>query len=335
MLDDRLTRRKLNKCAIQKEGFRWVANSCYLDTVLWVLFSSPIPFVEKKILFSKPSTEEIDALDLCGDKSVELFQDFQTIFQQAAHYFRCGEGRQECSSFRQLYRKWYKQCQQLQNKVKFHSGEQQEAQEFLQFLLGLYGMNGMERGAVSQETFYYGVASTPRTETIWTFIRNRKDRTQSLIWNVPYQTLRHKNPRSIKNFLEREEHVWNIHRQHQKCHFNALRTTHRLVKFADLLIVSLERANPLQGKISHYQVEIPETLTDDRGKTLSLFGLICHTGETADSGHYTAYGCSEEQKWYHYDDMNPPVQEIGTWEDIKTIRRVHTHCVLLFYTKEI
>lgn len=333
MTDDPfVTRRKLNLCAIQKEGFRWVANSCYLDTVLWVLFSSPIPFVDKKILFSRPSMEE---MDLCGNQSGELFHEFQKMFQRAAHYFRCGVGRQDCSSFRRLYRKWYKQCPQLQNKVRFHSGEQQEAQEFLQFLLGLYGMNGMERGAVSQETFHYGVSSTPRTETEWTFIRHRKDRTQSLIWNVPYQTLRHTSPRNIENFLERQDYIWNVPRQHQKCHFNAVRTTHKLVKFANLLVVSLERTNPLQNKISHYRVDIPQTLTDDRGKTVHLFGLICHLGDTPDSGHYIAYGYSStNDKWYYYDDMDPPVQEVGTWDDMKKIRRVHTHCVLLFYTKE-
>lgn len=334
---DGLTRRRLNQCEVQKEGYRWVANSCYLDTVLWVLLSSPTPFVDKKILFSKLSEEDLRAIGSCGEETNEheMFHEFQQQLQQAAYYFRCGIGKEDCSSFRQLYKKWYKKCPQLQKKVRFHSGEQQEAQEFLQFLLGLYGMNGMERGgAVSKETFHYGVSRTPRTDTEWSLIRHRKDRTQSLIWNVPYQALRHTTPRSIENFLERQDYVWNISRQHHKCHFNALRTTHTLVKFADLLVVSLERTNPLQNKISHYRVNIPETLTDSKGKTLHLFGIICHEGETADSGHYTAYGSSSENKWYFYDDMNLPIQEIGKWNDMKKIRRVHTHCVLLFYSKQ-
>lgn len=333
-----VSRHLLKNCVSNHMGYEWVGNSCYLDTVLWTLFSSPTPFIDKKILFVRPPTEKIRS---CGsgrdDWDEEIFLEFQMQFQKAAYYFRCGEGSKDCSSFRKLYKKWYERCPHLRTKIRFHSSEQQEAQEFLQFILSLYGMNGKENhGAVSKEEFYYGVSKVPRTDTIWKFIRARKDKTQSLVWNVPYHVLRNTSSqqRTLENFSSRHDDIWNITKQYKGCNFNSIRTIHSLVKFADLMIFSLERTNPLQQTVSHFRIHIPETITDQKGKTLTLMGIICHQGESTNSGHYTAFHYSTTDKqWYYYDDMNPPLQKIGTWENMLSIRRVFTHCVLLFYTK--
>jgi hypothetical protein len=260
-------------------------------------------------------------------------------FRKAAYYFRCGIGPKDCSCFRRLYKKWFSltQCANFHSKAHFYSGEQQEAQELLQFILSLYGMNGQENyGAVSKQEFYYGVSKTPRLETVWKFIYDRKDKTQSIVWNVSFHTLRNmtSQERTMKNFLQNQDEIWNISKQYKNCHFNAVRTVHSLVQFADLLIVSLERVNPTQQTISHFRVHLNPTLTDKKGKTLHLTGIICHHGDSPDSGHYTAFHYSAiEQKSYYYDDMNLPIQKIGRWEDMKHIRHLSTHCVLIFYTK--
>lgn len=333
-----VSRHLLKNCGENYMGYEWVGNSCYLDTVLWVLFSSPTPFIDKKMLFARLSSEKMRSLGPCGggndDWEEEIFSGFQMQFRKAAYYFRCGLGSKDCSSFRKLYKKWYDKCPRLRSKIRFHSPEQQEAQEFLQFILSLYGMNGKEdHGAVSKEEFYYGVSKVPRTDTVWKFIYDRKDKTQSLVWNVPYHVLRNmtSQQRTLENFLTRHDDIWNITKQYKNCQFNAIRTVHSLVRFADLMVFSLERTNPLQQVVSHFRVQVPETITDQRGKTLTLTGIICHQGESTNSGHYTAYHYSTT--WYFYDDMSLPLQKIGTWEDMLSIRRVFTHCVLLFYTK--
>lgn len=316
-------------------GYKWVSNSCYLDTVLWVLFSSPPPFVRRKLLSLRQSP--IDPCGLDPDTNQKVFQEFQAQFRDMVRYFREGVGRDTCLSFRKLYKKWYSECPLLQKKIRFHSSEQQEAQEFLQFLLGLVGMNGQEKsGALSQETFYYGVSKVPRIDTVWKFIRERKDHTQSIVWNVPYDVLRKTTlaQRTLSHFLQRQEEVWNITTQYKKCDFNAIRTVHTLVRFADFLVISLERTHPLQQTISHFRVQVPPTLTDQRNKTLHLMGVICHHGKTANSGHYTAFAYSTlDNQWHHYDDMKLPLQTIGSWEDMKKQSILSTHSVLMFYTK--
>lgn len=341
--DTLLNRNLLRQCATKHVGYQWVMNSCYLDTVLWVLFSSPLLFIDNKILFSRPSPEKLHRIASCGeglnDLNEKIFLEFQMQFRKTAYYFRCGIGTKDCSSIRKLYRKWHNlpQCANLHSKIRFHSPEQQEAQEFLQFILSLYGMNGQEsHGAVSKQDFYYGVSKVPRPDTTWKFIYDRKDKTQSIVWNVPYQTLKNttSQQRTLKNFLQRQDDIWNISKQHKNCNFNAIRTIHSLVKFSDLLVFSLERSHPIQHTISHFRVQIEPTITDQKGKTLSATGIICHHGDTADSGHYTVFNYSTtENQWYYYDDTNLPIQRIGTWEDMTSIRQVFTHCVLIFYTK--
>lgn len=315
----------------ERKGYEWTRNSCYLDTVLWVLFSSPMSFTSKMLFSPMPHM-----ISFCTTENMneEMFLEFQQAFRKIAYYFRCGVGDANCSGFRQLYRKWHSECPQLH--TRFHSSEQQEAQEFLQFILSLYGMNGQERsGAVSQEEFYYGVSHIPRSDTTWKFIRRRKDKTQSIVWNIPYHTLRHtKSPqRTLQNFLSRQDEIWNVSTQYKNCEFNAIRTIHSLTKFANLLVISVERTHPVQQKVSHFRLHLSPTLTDTKGKTLTLFGIICHEGKTAHSGHYTAFHLStKDHEWYYYDDMNLPIQKIGSWESLLSIRHVSTHSVLFLYS---
>lgn len=322
-------------------SYQWVLNSCYLDTVLWVLFSSYTPFIDNKVLFAQPTLQKLHKISFCGEEkndwNEKIFYEFQMVFRKITHYFRCGVGQKDCSSFRKLYKKWYDRCPNLQSKARFHSSEQQESQEFLQFILSLYGMNGQENyGAVSKEEFYYGVSKIPRADTAWKFIYDRKDKTQSLVWNVPYHVLRNHNSseRTLENFMIRQDDIWNITREYKKCQFNAIKTIQSLVRFADFMVFSLERAHPSRQIVSHFRVKIPETITDKKGKTLYLLGIICHEGESTDQGHYTAFRFSTmDSQWYYYDDMDLPIQKVGTWENMMSIRRIFTHSVLLFYTK--
>lgn len=341
--DTLLNKNLLRRCGDKHAAFEWTRNSCYLDTVLWVLFSSSYSFIDNKILFSRLNTETLHRIASCAegmnDWNEKIFLEFQMEFRKLALHFRCSKSRDDCSSLRKLYKKWYEtpHCTNIHSKTRFHSSEQQEAQEFLQFILSLYGMNGQENyGAISKQEFYYGVSKTPRTDTIWKYIYNRKDKTQSIVWNVSYHTLKKmtSEQRTIKNFLKHQDDIWNIHKKHKGCDFNAMRTVHTLTKFSDLLVISLERTNPLQHTVSHFRIHLEPTITDEKGKTLSLVGMICHHGDTMNSGHYTAFSYStKENEWYYYDDMNLPVQKIGDWEEVNTIRHVATHCVLLFYTK--
>jgi uncharacterized UBP type Zn finger protein len=85
-------------------------------------------------------------------------------------------------------------------------------------------------------------------------------------------------------------------------------------------------------QIYHHRVNIPETLTDINGKTITLFGIICHKGESTDAGHYVAYARKfNSDVWFFYDDLDNALKEIGVFENMKKRREISTHGVLYFY----
>lgn len=332
--------RQLKTCT-SREAYRWTGNSCYIDTVLWVLFRSHIPYIDSKFLFSRPSPARLHRIGSCGDGVNDLneriFTEFQTLFRKIARFFRRGDGAKTCLELRRLYRRWHDdpRCPRMTTKTAFHSDEQNESQEFLQFILGLYGMNGLlSAGAVSRESIYYGVTTVPRSDTHWSFIYSRRDRTQSLVWNVPYAVLSYAPPsgRSLQDFLSRTDHVFNVPNTHKRCRYNAVKTVHDLIRFGDLLVISIERAHPAHETILHRRVSFPRYLTDGAGKRLRLFGIICHDGEIAGEGHYTAYADCAPDGWYFYDDLRLPVQKVGAWEDLESIRSIASTGVLFFYS---
>jgi len=337
-----LIRRGYLNVSESREVFSWRANSCYMDTIFWVLFHAPNRFIDLKILFSRPSVNRLHDIATCAngedDLNERVFIEFQAIFRQIALYFRRGEGNhRDCSIFRRLYKKWHNndRCHILSSKIPFHLGDQNESQEFLQFILSLYGMNGVfSFGAVAQERIFYGVSRSPRALTHWNFIYDRRDRKQSLVWNIPYASLAHSEPnqRSLSDFLSHSQEVFNIEKEHKKCRYNSFRSVKTLVRFAPLLILSLERANPLSGKVLRRRVDIPYELTDEQQSRVRLSGIVCHDGEYANAGHYTAFADYGNNSWYYYDDLNLPLKYVGAWENVRTIRSIASSAILFFYT---
>jgi len=328
-------------CA-RRSAFRWMENSCYMDSVLWVLLNSFIPFVDRKLLSAHPEVETLHEIGMCGkdlnDLNERIFMEFQTQLKTIAEFFRTGKGEvRDCRSFRQLYKRWHEhpRCHRMATKIAFHEPHQQEAHEFLQFLLALFGMNGLlSCGAVSSQTFHYGVSIVPRTQTHWEFIEKRSDRRQSLVWSVSFQALSHAPPtrRSISDFFSQTDEIWNLHRKHKKCNYNAIRTTHTLDRFADLLVVSIDRVHPQQGAVLHRRLGIDPFVVDRSGKRLDLVGIICHHGETHHAGHYTAFGLCRDG-WFFYDDLQLPIKKIGTLTALFSIRSIQSHGILYFYAR--
>jgi len=332
--------RDLRTCD-SKRAFQWVENSCYMDTVLWVLFRCPNRFIDSKLLFSRPPVQRLHRIGTCAegmnDLNERVFMEFQAIFRRIALFFRRGRGDGNCTVFRRLYGKWYndQRCMRISAKIPFHQGDQNEAQEFLQFLLSLYGMNGlMSGGAVSIEKIYYGVSMLPRAQTYWTHIFDRKDRNQSLVWSISHDSLRSSVPgkRDLSDFLTSTNDTFHVDKTHKKCCFNAVRSVHRLTRFAPLVVLSLDRVNPLSQKVLRRRVSFPREMNDDQGNTVRLFGIICHDGAYSEQGHYTAFASYGEDEWWFYDDLRLPLERVGSFDDLCSIRSISSSAVLFFYS---
>lgn len=306
-------------------------NSCYMDSVLWVLFATSMPFITNKMLFARPSCSRLHMIGTCGedmnDMNERVFLEFQALFRRMAIFFRQKGQIGDCSEFRALYRKWHQDPRsvRLQKKIPFHLYDQNEAQEFLQFVLGLYGMNGLlSFGAVSNESFFYGMDNRAHE---WVY--DRVDKKQSIVWNIPVSMVG--SIHSLADGLCRTEEIDHVRVQHKKQEYTSVRTIHSLHHFADLLILSLERVDPLSQRILHKSIEAPPFLEDHNQKRLQLRCIICHHGRSMHSGHYVAIGfLPEEKEWFLYDDTCPHLRSIQENNQIPNF--IRTNGILFFYS---
>lgn len=184
-------------------------------------------------------------------------------------------------------------------------------------------MNGLfSFGSLSIESFFYGQGDGRHQ-----WIHDRVDRKQSIVWNIPHDSLQ--SIVSLADGLCRNEQIDNVQVQHRKHTYTSVRTLHVLQHFADLLILSLERIDPIDQRISHKRVKVPLLLADRSGKELRLCGVICHHGHDIHSGHYTVIALlPKKNAWYHYDNLRPSLKKASSHD----MTLASTHGVLYFYT---
>jgi len=305
-------------------GFSNQNNSCYLDSVLFCLFSDPHPLIQQQLLLSPQRNKTI--------------QDFQKMFLQITLSFRQQHSFQTCQSFRSLLRV-HKNDPLIKNWSDFHSDDQHEALEFLQFLFSLFGLNGEKKnGTIMQKKMRFGVFTPPAKSPQhiqWFPFFTRTDNKSSLIYVIPY--LQFKKPhRKLEQMMVMQEESFDLTQaSYKKCFVNASEEIQRLTHFTDFLVVAVQREDPRTMQVKHYKVEIPESLTDSTGKILYIDAVILHVGESVDSGHYVCFKRCQDV-WFYYNDFSRTVEEISSWEKVKKFKayqssKVATHGVLFFY----
>lgn len=293
-------------------SFKWSKNSCYLDTVMWVLFFNPCPFFHKHFL--KINMPNISFFNKNRIDLEERFQlELKTHLRQLSKKFSQSKPISN-DSFRNWFKKWqhHPNCSSLKNWISFHLDEMNEAQEFLQFLLATQGMNGRDVfGTIVSETIFYGKP--------WTQVKKRKDEKASLIWNLPI------NQYSPSNLLRKIEEHEGMHIIYKNKRYPFVKTVWEVEKLGDFFVLSVERIDQ-NGKVCFDPFYYTEDLKDKRKKVLYLKGVIVFDGDEI-AGHYTAYVKKKKDQWWFYDDLDLPVKLIK--EDLSNI--FQTKGVLFFF----
>jgi len=303
-----------------------------MDVVFFSLFATPQPFVEKRKAAS----------NLCGDghDSNAFSREFKQEITTMANTIRTSlEIKKMCRVFRAFLRK-HRECRLVRSYPDFAGPQQKEALEFLQFLLSALGMNGQKKlGAEVVIEKRFGVFARSRQNVVWKDWFNITDKRASVIYRVPYQEF--KKHRRLSSYLRYHQDDFSIDAKYKGCVVNCTEEVVSLDRFADLLVVSVERYDPVQSalvgqqsvSVCHDSVQISPSLTDSTGKTLHLDAVIVHLGDTISAGHYVSFKrCGT--RWFFFDDLEQELVTYDSWSE--ALRCSHadprTHGVLYFYT---
>lgn len=287
-------------------SFTWEGFSCYMDTVLWVLFRRPCPFIRKHFLKStimKVSGERTDLEERFLMELQSILCDYQKKFSQNDTF--------TVKEFRDWFKRWWEnpQWNRIRQWPPFHREETNEAHEFLQFLFSLKGMNGLKSyGMTVSEKVFYGCP--------WVKVKERKDQNASLIWNLPLE-------KTYNNILLRTE-TDQMRRVFRKKEYDIIKTQLEVVELADFFVLSVERLHDTTVSLS--SSNIPFFIKDKNDKKLELQAVIVFWGETQD-GHYSAF-CRKGHKWLFYDDLQDPPVKIVEEVPMEIIQK---HGVLFFF----
>jgi len=99
----------------------------------------------------------------------------------------------------------------------------------------------------------------------------------------------------------------------------------------DIIYIRISRYLP-DGSKSNKYVNFPDKLELMEGKKLNLRSVCFHEGSSIKSGHYISYN-KVNDIWYFYDDMNPSLSLIGSYQDMikhNSNRALTESCGLLY-----
>jgi len=307
----------------------WEGNSCYMDSILFALFATPNPSLEKITLFQR----YLQSMDgLCGDRSKEVYDAFKKELMEIVLSMRSSmRSLKACRGVRRFLRK-YSTCSLMEISPNFSNSGQHEAFEFLQFILSVFGIGRRQVGAKIVYRKRYGVV-LPARKTVWKEWFSREDKLYSLVHRVPYSEF--KAHRNLGSYLHYRIKDYSLNMQQTFWQGEAVNSFEEQVivqKFANVLILSLEREDPSTGIVNHEGVQIPLTLTDCEGKTVHLDAIVVHLGTTDKNGHYVCFKKCDKQ-WILMDDLQSSLQVYGSWSDAQKspLANVRTHGVLYFY----
>lgn len=307
----------------------WENNSCYMDSVLFALFSTPNAFLEKMTVQQR-FTRAMEGL--CGDQSQETYTAFKALLRDMIHNLReSQESKKVCRSFRRFLQT-HSTCHVVDLSPPFAGAQQQEAFEFLQFIFSMFALGRRKVGALVVYRKRYGLKAGKVVD--WKPWFSREDNMYSLVHRVPYDEFKsHRNLASYLRYTVRDCSLNPQDTQWQGEPVNCFEEHIILQKFADMLILSIERENPATGTVDHEAVQIPSKLTDCTGKSLGLDAVIVHTGKSVSAGHYVCVKKCEDQ-WFLMDDLRKKLVVYHTWKEVleSKLVRVRTHGVLYFYT---
>lgn len=281
-----------NEICNQITGLDWIGNSCYLDTSLICLFTTPNSYTDTMLSMQLKnfSTNNIKNCSVDKHEDIRIRSEIQYKLALIAYSIRGQTPKVEtCVDLRTTI----SQCQNTSIE-DFSSDDMQDSGEFISFITQIFPLfSTLENTTTvsnSEEDF-------PK-ESEQVYIDTITDKFGSIVQPI----VNFESNESIQDFTNRlqvtkldDENLY----YHKGVGYNTTIKRCRIVD-APYLIFDLKRLT--YAGYNKTRIQIPEKISLDSGKEFKLIGITLYQ-----SRHYTAAILCDNQ-WYHYNDI--PTSEI-------------------------
>lgn len=319
-------------------GLKNLSNTCYLDSVLFVLLAVQNKYIDKYILFKEFNDENIS--NICG-KNLNLIKKFQSELRKLTFEFRNAiliNDIPSCKNFINIY----KSCINLIYPNFSNKNIQRDAQEFMSFIIALFNFDSNFYSIIEEKKRFKKNKNSSRFTKVSKVVSEHN----LVTWQIPYFTFEDKNNIELSSLLkysdsgaELEDPYFFDTDTHRTNPFYFYVSETKLRKLPPYLIFTIERVNKLNLQFNDNNI-IPESYIKD----LKLFGIIVQLGFSGASrlsqqkmseiggGHYISYVLCDKN-WYEYDDLSPKIKKVGSYEKLLKKTNVCNRGVMYFYSR--
>ena len=278
---------KPQKREIEKiKGPAYEGNSCYLDSVLMLLFFNENEFIENEFFKEKVLTQRYIICKNEKDKDNTLEQQKNSIHSIRVQLNNMKQDiREGKHTHCRVLRRYIDKCRGPQ---LFHKQVQQDASEFLKYLFAIFNVNeAMEMRRVIH--LASDTVSEDSVNTYWT--HPIIDITSSEL-----DSLNSKRTYHLCSFIDRKTVTKFDDKNLVRNKYN-MKTETQSVIDSPIIIFNLYRMSG-NRKFIDKKMYPSQLLFLSNFKTLSLRAIVVHNG----AGHYTCF--IKSKMWYYYDDTD-------------------------------
>ena len=303
-------------------GLKWKGNSCYIDSTLVALFSTPCQFTDNILnmnLSKNPISRFVGGSYPCGMSYDEDLQNRQMVQNQLNIIAQSIRGSNTIVEYCFNLRETFRRCPDPEN---YYDNRIKDAGEFLGYILSLFPVNTAVKRrqtyATNDMSFKPSFGSLIETSDI-------TDRNSSIIHQVDsFRLLALKGEKTgLNNFIKQREDTYPNELAEEDLFFPnngnigyKRRITYETLVSAPYIVFSLKRVNIFTNFINTEIIPVPE-ITLKSGERFFLSAIVIF-----ENLHYTCtFLC--ENTWYYYNDMDSTkyyIQRIGTYNDMLKIR---------------
>lgn len=318
---------------VKIKGFRYQRNSCFMDTIVFVLLYKKDTILWKVFLEELPTTKRNDP----------FYRDIYEVLCNLYKYIHDDNAKMDMltgsstESLRKILWK-YRNHPKIKNGFEtFHDCRQHDAIEFLEFMFNIFDFR-IPIDMYSTITVHNRFAIQCNHDIVRNLWLPWKLQKRSLFYIYHYwygefvkgsdsiEGVIDKGIVSLDDDIEIKRYISGV----GNVIFSQQERWEKITELGDFFVFVVHRENPATLRVNRKPIEISLKIGYKR-RNLYLDSIIMHSGRDIESGHYTClqrYG----NLWFHYNDMDSNMErQLYTWDKLVREYKPTENGIAFFY----